>query len=138
MGRPLRSQLDLMIPSDITSTSQKVQESQERQKAGHNVHTRPRSFVVGDTVSIKNIPGKQPPWIPGQVTDKLGVCSYKVQLEDGRVVRRHVDDVNRRHSAEQANAGDDPWEMFPSPQAPEAEMGQCTAAQAFRAGEPSA
>ncbi len=137
MGRTLRSQLDLMLPSAVQSASQRVQRSQNRQKAVHDSHssTRARSFAVDDTVSVKNIPGRQPKWIPGQVAEKTGPLSYRVLLDDDRVIRRHIDQIRPREiadsDAEQAApetpVDGDTWDALPmpphaaSPDAPEDE-----------------
>ena len=37
------------------------------------------------------------PWIPGTVAAKLGELTYQVQFDDGRMVRRHIDQIHPRH-----------------------------------------
>ena len=46
-------------------------------------------------VYVKNF-GRGSPWLPGVVQEARGPVSYTVELEDGRVVRRHVDYVRVR------------------------------------------
>lgn len=55
----------------------------------------PRAFKVGDLVFAQNF-GGEPCWLPGQVTHITGPCSYRIQLDDGRTWRRHVDQLSGR------------------------------------------
>ena len=88
MGRRPRTLLDLMVP-DITS---QVHRSQERQKTAHDHGVKPRSFMVGDVVYVKNF--RVPPkWIPGVIIAQTGPLSYAVRLDTGVEVKRHVDHV---------------------------------------------
>eukprot|EP00731_Ephydatia_muelleri_P003073 Em0001g3073a len=88
MGRRPRTLLDLMVP-DITS---QVHRSQERQKTTHDHGVKPRSFMVGDVVYVKNF--RVPPkWIPGVIIAQTGPLLYAVRLDTGVEVKRHVDHV---------------------------------------------
>ena len=40
--------------------------------------------------------GSPPKWLPGTVTEVTGPLSYRVELESGISVRRHVDSVRKR------------------------------------------
>ena len=99
MGRRPRSRLDLLYPD----LSQKVHKQQFKQKLAHD-NTKPlRSFQVGDLVYAENFSSTTPKWLPGKVLETTGPLSYKVELEDGSVVRRHVDNIRERspsHSLE--------------------------------------
>eukprot|EP00731_Ephydatia_muelleri_P018998 Em0011g1038a len=76
MGRRPRTLLDLMVP-DISS---QVHRSQERQKTAHDHGVKPRSFMVGDVVYVKNF--RVPPkWIPGVIIAQTGPLSYAVRLD---------------------------------------------------------
>ncbi|XP_058038706.1 uncharacterized protein K02A2.6-like [Ahaetulla prasina] len=55
-----------------------------------------RAFQVGDWVYAQHF-GGDPRWLPGQIEEVTGPRSYRVQLEDGRMWRRHVDQLCRRH-----------------------------------------
>ena len=91
MGRRPRSHLDLMHPM----LEHRVTANQCRQKAGHDLHCKERSFGEGDRVYVCNF-SSGPKWLPGVITSVRGPLSYEVTLLDDRVVRRHVDHVRRR------------------------------------------
>ena len=56
-----------------------------------------REFKVGDDVHIRNFRGT-PLWIPGVIVKYRCPVSYCVKLNNGIVVRRHVDHVKSRKS----------------------------------------
>ena len=91
MGRRPRSTLDLMQPDVAT----RVQTNQERQKSGHDSHTKARTFAPGDKVFVHNF-ASGPTWIPGTIAEERGPLSFHIQLENGRVVRQHIDHVRAR------------------------------------------
>ena len=90
-GRRLRSHLDLLMPSIVT----RVNAKQQQQKVNHDGNCKLREFDVGDTVYIRNFRGT-PLWIPGIVNQCRGPVSYSVKLNDGTIVKRHVDHVKTR------------------------------------------
>ena len=57
-------------------------------------------------------------WIEGIVAEITGPLSYKIKLNDGSVIRRHVDHIRIHHSQPQQDCStetiDDSF-MFPSP-----------------------
>ena len=87
-GRKLRSQLDLVKPD----AGQKARQEQDSQRKGHNAQAKPRSFVVGETVYTRNY-SQEPRWVPGTVVGIEGQVLVHVKLTDGRILRRHVDQV---------------------------------------------
>ena len=94
MGRRLRSHLSMIHPGvkEIGEATQelvqeKVRATQERQKKWHDKRAKPRSFIIGDQVLVLNF-GRGPKWLPGKVTSPVSV---RVELADGRSVRRHYD-----------------------------------------------
>ncbi|XP_043916150.1 LOW QUALITY PROTEIN: uncharacterized protein K02A2.6-like [Protopterus annectens] len=89
-GRRLRSTLDLVHPN----LRAKVERKQWRQKEHHDRRWRERSFHVGDAVMTRNF-SYGPKWIPGFVAKSTGPLSYKVMLNGGFLVRRHVDQILR-------------------------------------------
>ena len=92
MKRRLRSRFDLLHPE----VSKKVESQQKKQVEFHD-NSRPlRSFKVNDKVYAKNLINNTPKWIAGTVTKVTGPLSYVIQLEDGRIVRRHVDHVKKK------------------------------------------
>ena len=90
-GRKLRSQFDLLNPTKA------AHETQDRQEAGHGDKVTPRSFNVGDFVYARNFSGG-PKWLPGQVVQVEGSVLYRVKLKDGRIHRRHIDQLRSRIS----------------------------------------
>ena len=69
-------------------------DTQAKQKATHDVHSKFREFYPGDRVFAKNL-RKEDTWWPGSVAERSGPRSYVVVLNDGRVWKRHVDHVRR-------------------------------------------
>ena len=87
-GRQLHSQLDLLLPS----IADKVQRNQNLQKQTHDYHARDRQLRLDDLVLAKNH-GQGPPWIPGKILKQSGAVTFIVELTDGTVVRRHLDQL---------------------------------------------
>ncbi|XP_026565800.1 uncharacterized protein K02A2.6-like, partial [Pseudonaja textilis] len=54
-----------------------------------------RDFAPQDLVYARNYAG-DPLWVPGQVVSVTGSRSYRILLEDGRLWRRHVDQLRRK------------------------------------------
>ena len=75
-NRHLRTHLDLLQLS--------------KQKMGHDAHAKMRDFKEGDTVYIRGFDGKDK-WLPGTITTKQSPVSFRITLEDDRVVRRHIE-----------------------------------------------
>ena len=95
MDRRLRTRLDLLFP-DIGKT---VLEQQNRQRAYFGRPSPCRRMMVGDAVFARNYAaGLQ--WLPGVIIGTDGPVSYVVRLFDGRIWRRHGDQLRRRQSAE--------------------------------------
>ena len=92
MKRRLRSRLDLLHPE----LSTRVESQQEKQADAHNNSQPLRSFDVHAKVYVKNHTGTTPRWLAGVVTKVTGPLSYVVRLQDGKIVRRHVDHIKKR------------------------------------------
>lgn len=90
--RKLRTRFDLLKP-DIQSV---VNGKQSDQKKYHDQHSKLRQFSSGQSVMIKDFRFKNK-WIPGVVVTSSGPVSYNVELEYGKVIKRHVDHL-RDHS----------------------------------------
>ena len=78
------------------SEGRKARQSQEQQKRGHDAHAISRSFAIGDSVYARNY-GPGPKWLPGQLVESEGSMMFQLQLADGRVIRRHADQL-RSHA----------------------------------------
>ena len=94
LGRPVRTKFDLMKPD----SERRVRDKQANQKSHHDAHSRERDISVGATVLAKDFLHKGP-WLPGKVLERIGPCSYLIQLEDGRQWRRHIDHLKLLDSA---------------------------------------
>ena len=92
MGRRPRSQLDLMQPNVAT----RVFSSQVRQKMGHDQGTKDRAFSTNDLVFVRNFSTSGNTWLPGTIVGSKGSLVYHIQLEDGRVVQRHIEHIHSR------------------------------------------
>ena len=92
MGRRPRSRLDRLFPD----MSQRVEKQQSKQAEQHDTAKPLRSFKVDDTVYIKDFSTPNLTWIPGKVVKVTGPLSYHVEVQSGKVVRRHVDAVRKR------------------------------------------
>ena len=111
-GRPLHTDLDLLQPK----VKDKVMHYQMKQKQHHDTHSKQRQFTEGDCVYVKDFSGKED-WLPGIIIKIQGPLSYLVELEDERVVRRHVDHVKSRVSLTEPkdNHTNDADEVLPPP-----------------------
>ncbi len=109
-GRPLRSRLDLILP-DLSSRIEKKQEKiMERRPVGG-------TFCNGDRVYCREYSGKRKSWTPGVIEQKSGPLSYKVKLPDGRLLSRHVDQINSRTETWLYDSQED--YQFPVPASPQ-------------------
>ena len=97
MKRKLKTRLDLSQPS----LSSKIEETQLKQKMYHDRSAKHRVFVVGDKVYAQNF-GSGKFWFHGTVVEVTGPLSFKIQLEDGRILRRHVDHIRKRWAEEKS------------------------------------
>lgn len=100
-GRKLRSTLDLIHP-DFRS---QVEHKQLKQKQHHDLHAKERSVLVGDPVYTRNFSGG-PTWVPGAVEERTGPVSCTVSLGNGKIVRRHIDQVRHRHMVSTPTPGE--------------------------------
>ena len=96
LGRKPRTHLDLLHP-DLTK---RVVGRQMAQKAAHDGRQKKRSFWMGDYVYARNFEAGDK-WFPGKIVEVLGPRSYKVKINSGVTVRRHVDHIKSRVAGEQ-------------------------------------
>ena len=99
MGRKLKSRLDILRPQ----VESRVQDRQSRQKADHDKSSRVRQFSVGESVFVKNH-GRGDRWLLGQITEVSGPLSFKVKVQDGRVIRSHQDHLRKREEVPRLGA----------------------------------
>ena len=67
-----------------------VSSKQAHQKMHHDKHSKSREFSSGQHVMVRDFHSSTK-WIPGEIIDRSGPVSYTVQLQDGKVIRRHID-----------------------------------------------
>ncbi|XP_055614238.1 uncharacterized protein K02A2.6-like [Uranotaenia lowii] len=77
-GRQIRSRLDLMIPSNDPKASE--------------IQGKIREFTVGSRVSAREYLHENK-WEFGYIKERIGKLHYSVYLDDGRVWRRHIDQL---------------------------------------------
>ena len=107
----LRTTLDLLQPS----IGHNVRQSQTKQKEAHDEHSKSREFTEGDTVFVKCF-RKADTWFPGVIDRELGPVSYRVVLDDDRVVRQNLDHIRHCECAEEADIQNtDKVEVLPLP-----------------------
>ena len=92
MQRKPRSRLDLLKPQLSTTVHLK----QTKQKLNHDKSTPVRQFQIDDAVYVQDLPSRST-WLPGTVVKTQGPLTYDIELEDGRIVTRHVDNIHRQH-----------------------------------------
>ena len=87
LRRRIRSSLSLMKP-DLAAVVRRKQEPEVE---------RPGRYVdVGTDVLALNFSAGDK-WLPGVVVEVRGASNYMVQLRDGRIVHRHIDQIVRHH-----------------------------------------
>ena len=92
-NRRIRTVMDNLRPD----LGKKVHQDQEQQKANYDRRAQQRQFQVSDLVYAKNY-GQGVQWLPGKIVKILGATMFEVQLEDGRKVRKHADQLRSRTS----------------------------------------
>ena len=88
LKRQLRTRFDLLKPH----TRGFVESKQAEQKRHHDKHVKLRCFFPGSSVMVRNYSDKDK-WIPGTVLKKLGPITYHVDVGNGRVLKRHIDQL---------------------------------------------
>ncbi|XP_055714808.1 uncharacterized protein K02A2.6-like [Phlebotomus papatasi] len=82
--RQIRSRLDLIIPHDDKKESTK--------QVDEKIH---RSFKVNDRIAVRNYKEGEVKWKFGTIQEKLGKLHYDVRLDNGKLWRRHVDQLRK-------------------------------------------
>lgn len=91
MNRQLKSRLDLIFPN----IEDRVHNKQSKQKFYHDKPAKERLFK-GDNVFMRKLCQEfKTKWISGNVLAKTGPVSYKIELTNGTLVRRHIDHIRR-------------------------------------------
>ena len=90
-GRRISIRLDLLHPCQSV-----VPQSALQQKEYYDLQTKPKHFLVGESVWIRNFrTGKR--WLPGTIREKKGRVMYKVSVEGSdRIWNRHANQLRVR------------------------------------------
>ena len=91
LQRRLRITFDLLRPD----TKGAVDSKQSDQKRHHDKHLKLRALFVGTPVMVRDYRHTHK-WIPGTVTKKLGPVTYSIDVGDGRIWKRHIDQLIER------------------------------------------
>ena len=70
-----------------------VQQKQTQQKQFHDQEAQSRTFHVDDQVFVRNMATK---WLPGVIIEEKGDFTFFIELEDARVLHRHIDHIRKR------------------------------------------
>ncbi|CAK1586854.1 unnamed protein product [Parnassius mnemosyne] len=89
--RSLRSRLDLLRGGYVVQA--RVLDAQQRQV--EYAGGVPRNFFLGDTVWSRDY-GTRDKWVKGTVAQKEGSGRYVLDNGDGRLIKRHIDQIRRR------------------------------------------
>ena len=96
-GRKLRTVLDLVHPSKSVQTTvlnnQRVQKLNYDGKTTRKVDLMPESPIMVRNYSTQS----KNRWVPAKVVEQTGPVSYKCELSEGGMVRRHQDQLITRH-----------------------------------------
>ncbi|KAK3100735.1 hypothetical protein FSP39_024398 [Pinctada imbricata] len=95
MKRKLKSKLDLVFPN----MEEKVVNKQNIQKHYKDKTAKERDFDLESKVYAKNFSSGDK-WLPGYITEKSGPLSYRIRLSDDNIIRRHVDHLRPRQTAD--------------------------------------
>ena len=106
-GRRPRTRLDLLRPDSVLPeslvpdpvVSSKVKAKQEAQKKFHCNQPRKLNLEPESPVMIRNYGKYGAKWLPATVVEQTGPVSYRCQLQDGRVFRRHQDQLHVRQKS---------------------------------------
>ena len=87
MGRKLRSHLSILIPNSAT----RIKSKQRIQKEHYDKWAKERELTIGTSV-LRNFPDDNS-WLRGILKDKSGPLSFTIELDDGWIIRRHLDHI---------------------------------------------
>ena len=88
--RKLRCRLDLLHPSDTMAG--RILKKQECQKTNHSSHPRHLRVSEDTPVLIRNYSTGNK-FVPATINEQTGPVSFRCELEDGRIVKRHQDQI---------------------------------------------
>ena len=90
LGRELRTRMSLVKPSVATT----VEGKQTEQRLHHDKSPNLREFYPGEQVLVKDF-RVEGTWHSGTIAERTAPKSYIVSMDDGRVWKRHIDQMRR-------------------------------------------
>ena len=108
LNRSPRTRLDLLKPN----TAVRVENKQLDHKKSHDSPKVVCSFAKDTPVLVRNY-GQDQKWVKGWVVKTTGPVSYLVRLQNGKVIRRHQDQIRSRTEQSSATTVNSP-EQFDS------------------------
>nr|XP_034833643.1 uncharacterized protein K02A2.6-like [Maniola hyperantus] len=99
MNRRLRTLMDTLHPDNI-------QHRRIENQIMNNAQQKTRETNVSQKVMYRNY-SSGPRWLPGQVVEKSGPSSYRIQTGDGAVLRRHMDQIIKIKNREETHDRND-------------------------------
>ena len=91
IGRRIRTRLDLLHPCQP-----QIPKSASQQKVYYDLHTKPKQFLVGESVWIKNFRANKR-WLPGTIKGRRGKVMYTVTAEGSTTMwHRHANQLRVR------------------------------------------
>ena len=95
-SRKIRTHFDLLRPSNPKHTVR---------------YTPPFNFTVGKRVSCRNYAGKIK-WLFGKVIEQSGQLHFKIRLDDGRIWKRHINQMRPIGNDTPKNSEEDPYDYY--------------------------
>ena len=90
LNRKLRTRFDLLKPD----TKGIVESRQAEQKKHHDSHSKQRCLFPGTPVMVKDYRHSNK-WIRGTILKKLGPVTYTVDVGNGNLWKRHIDQLRK-------------------------------------------
>ena len=113
LGRQMRTHLDLLHP-DLTTNVQKKQLSQCGSTTGK---TKLKNLKIGDPVYARSY-NTETKWQAGTIHQVLGALTFFVKLTNGVTVKRHMDQLKRRHPNPSDHDSESSSIVMPQPATP--------------------
>ena len=96
MGRKLKTRLDHMLISHNETINQRKCDSLKK----------PRQFTMGQKVFVRDYWREKPKWTCRTVVKELGPVSYRVQMPEGLLWKRHSDQMCNETTTSEPARGD--------------------------------
>ena len=82
------SHLSILTPNPAT----RIKFKHHHQKEQDDKTAKERELTIGTSVLVRNFPNDDS-WLRGILKDKSGPLSFSIELDDGRIIRRHIDHI---------------------------------------------